>query len=278
MKNRLSCFVTFWVFVGTFNFSWGADPKAEAKRMLTLRAAAEKARTYLQESADVNEKQNDAVSTMLSKEMLKQVEKFSSKKDGQGPGKEWLSGWRLKELEKSVDGAWEWAKEQSPLPVNRVDVIKRATKNWAKDAQAKAGEFAEKSMTAVYDKARRLAADEQLRSLKQKLNYPGKDELNKRILGLIGGNKNRWSPLNSTDFEKLDGWLKTVVGNAGPVFEELNEEVAKMSSNLRLEVGSQYQAQYKSIQQMVEKNGFPKELITQEQLKAHSLSILKKNT
>ena len=278
MKNRLSCFVTFWIFVGAFNFSWGADPKAEAKRMLTLRAAAEKARTYLQESADVNEKQNDAVSTMLSKEMLKQVEKFSSKKDGQGPGKEWLSGWRLKELEKSVDGAWEWAKEQSPLPVNRVDVIKRATKNWAKDAQAKAGEFAEKSMTAVYDKARRLAADEQLRSLKQKLNYPGKDDLNKRILGLIGGNKNRWSPLNSTDFEKLDGWLKTVVGNAGPVFEELNEEVAKMSSNLRLEVGSQYQAQYKSIQQMVEKNGFPKELITQEQLKAHSLSILKKNT
>ncbi|MGA1115964.1 MAG: hypothetical protein ACO3UY_05730, partial [Opitutales bacterium] len=80
MKNRLSCFVTFWIFVGAINFSWGADPKAEAKRMLTLRAAAEKARTYLQESADVNEKQNDAVSTMLSKEMLKQVEKFSSKK------------------------------------------------------------------------------------------------------------------------------------------------------------------------------------------------------
>ena len=80
-----------------------------------------------------------------------------------------------------MDDAWEWAKEQSPLPVNRVDVIKRATKNWTKDAQAKAGEFAEKSMNAVYDKARRLAADEQLRSLKQKLNYPGKDELNKRI-------------------------------------------------------------------------------------------------
>jgi hypothetical protein len=276
--KQLSNYACCLIFLGTINFSSGADPKAEAKRMLTLRAAAEKARTYLQESAEVNEKQNDAVSTMLSKEMLKQVKKFSSKKDGQGPGKEWLSGWRLKELEKSVDDAWEWAKEQSPLPVNRVDVIKRATKNWAKDAQAKACEFAEKSMNAVYDKARRLAADEQLRSLKQKLNYPSKDELNKRIMGLIGGNKNRWSPLNSTDFEKLDTWLKTVVGNAGPVFEELNKEVGKMSSNLRLELGSQYQGQYKSIQHMVDKNGYPNELITKEQLKAHALNLLRKST
>jgi hypothetical protein len=278
VMKQLSNYACCLIFLGTINFSSGADPKAEAKRMLTLRAAAEKARTYLQESAEVNEKQNDAVSTMLSKEMLKQVKKFSSKKDGQGPGKEWLSGWRLKELEKSVDDAWEWAKDQSPLPVNRVDVIKRATKNWAKDAQAKAAEFAEKSMNAVYDNARRLAADEQLRSLKQKLNYPSKDELNKRIMGLVGGSKNRWSPLNSTDFEKLDTWLKTVVGNAGPVFEELNKEVGKMSSDLRLDVGSQYQAQYKSIQQMVEKNGFPKELITKEQLKAHALNLLRKST
>ena len=278
MKNTLSSLATCLIVFGAINFSWGADPKAEAKRMLTLRAAAEKARTYLQESAEVNEKQNDAVSTMLSKEMLKQVEKFRSKKDGQSPGRDWLSGWKLKELEKSVDGAWEWAKEQSPLPVNRADVIKRATKNWSKDAQAKVGQFADKSMKAVYDKARRLAADEQLRSLKQKLNYPSKDDLNKRISGLIGGNKNRWSPLNSKDFGKLDGWLKTVVGNAGPVFEELNKEVAKMSSNLRLELGNQYQAQYKSIQQMVEKNGFPKELITKEQLKAHALNLLKENT
>ena len=278
MKTLLSRLAICLVVVGTINFSWGADPKAEAKRMLTLRAAAEKARTYLEESAEVNEKQNDAVSTMLSKEMLKHVEKFRSKKDGQGPGKDVLAGWKLKELEKSVDNAWEWAKEQSPLPVNRVDVIKRATKNWAKDAKAKVGQFAEKSMSAVYEKARRLAADEQLRSLKQKLNYPGKDDLNKHISDLIEGNKNKWSPLNSTDFEKLDGWLKTVVGNAGPVFEELNQEVAKMSSNLRLEVASQYQAQYKSIQQMVEKNGFPKELITKEQLKAHALNLLKKNT
>ena len=51
-----------------------------------------------------------------------------------------------------------------------------------------------------------------------------------------------------------------------------------MSSNLRLEVGSQYQAQYKSIQQMVEKNGFPKELITKEQMKAHALNLLRKST
>lgn len=278
MKILLSRLATFLVVIGTINFSWGADPKAEAKRMLTLRAAAEKARTFLQESTEVNEKQNEAVSTMLSKEMLKHVEKFRSKKDGQGPSKDLLADWRLKDLEKSVDGIWEWAKEQSPLPVNRVDVIKRATKNWAKDAQAKVGQFAEKSMTAVYDKARRLAADEQLRSLKQKLSYPSKDDLNKRISGLVGGNKNRWTPLNSTDFEKLDGWLKTVVGNAGPVFEELNQEVAKMSSNLRLEVGSQYQTQYKSIQQILEKNGFPKELITKEQLKAHTLNLLRKNT
>ena len=170
MKTLLSRLAICLVVVGTINFSWAADPKAQAKRMLTLRAAAEKARTYLEESAEVNEKQNDAVSTMLSKEMLKHVEKFRSKKDGQGPGKDVLSGWKLKELEKSVDSAWEWAKEQSPLPVNRVDVIKRATKNWAKDAKAKVSQFAEKSMSAVYDKARRLAADEQLRSLKQKLN------------------------------------------------------------------------------------------------------------
>ena len=129
----------------------------------------------------MNEKQNDAVSTMLSKEMLKHVEKFRSKKDGQAPGKDVLAGWKLKELEKSVDDAWEWAKEQSPLPVNRVDLIKRATKNWAKDAKVKVGQFAEKSMSAVYEKARRLAADEQLRSLKQKLNYPCKYYLNKRI-------------------------------------------------------------------------------------------------
>ena len=154
--------------------------------MLTLRAAAEKARTYLQESAEVNEKQNDAVSTMLSKEMLKHVEKFRSKKDGQGPGKDVLAGWKLK-------GSWRsrWIvrgsgrRSESPLPVNRVDVIKRATKNWAKDAKAKVGQFAEKSMSAVYEKARRLAADEQLRSLKQKLNYPGKDDLNKRISDLM---------------------------------------------------------------------------------------------
>ena len=50
------------------------------------------------------------------------------------------------------------------------------------------GQFAEK-VSAVYDKARCLAADEQLRSLKQKLNYPGKDDLNKRISDLIGGIK-----------------------------------------------------------------------------------------
>ena len=278
MKNPLSKYALCLLFLGVVNFSLGADPKAEAKRMLTLRAAAEKARTYLQESAEVSEKQNDMVSTMLSKEMLKKVEKFSNKKDGQGPSKDWLSGWRLKELEKSVDDTWDWAKEQSPLPVNRVDVIKRATKNWAKDAQTKVGQFAEKSMASVYDKARRLAADEQLRRLKQKLNYPSKDELNKRISGLIGRNKNRWSPLKSGDFEKLDGWLKTVVGKAGPVFEELNKEVAKMSSDLRLEVVNQYQEQYKRIQPLVEKNGFPKELITKEQLKAHALNLLNKNT
>ena len=107
MKILLSRLAICLVVIGTINFSWGADPKAEAKRMLTLRAAAEKARTYLEESAEVNEKQNDAVSTMLSKEMLKHVEKFRSKKDGQGPGKDVLAGWKLKELEKSVDSAWE---------------------------------------------------------------------------------------------------------------------------------------------------------------------------
>ena len=94
MKNLIFRLAICLFVIGTISVSSGADPKAEAKRMLTLRAAAEKARTYLQESAEVDEKQNDAVSTMLSKEMLKQVEKFSSKKDGQGPGKEWLSGWR----------------------------------------------------------------------------------------------------------------------------------------------------------------------------------------
>ena len=162
--RRLLIFSLFWFCFLTLGISAQSDPKAGAKKILTLRAAAEKAKAHLNSASDTNQSEAKKLSDLLSDEMLKRVESFKSHKSGQEPGRKWLETWRLQELEKSLNETFEWAKEQSPLPINRTEVLKRAAKNWSKEASQKVDEYAKKSFDMVYSKARELASQNSSRN------------------------------------------------------------------------------------------------------------------
>ena len=262
---------------GIFLFGQTNDPKAGAKRMLALRAAAEKARMYLQGTADANESAVDELSQLLSKEMLGRVKEFEAKKTGEKPTRKWIEAWRMQELEKTVSDTLEWAKEQSPLPIERADVLKRAAKDWAQEAPAKAQQYAKQSMEQVYGKARELAAGEQLKRLRDNLSYPTKEDLNGRLNQLFEERSKGLQPLSTDDFNALNDWFEQLVGKTGPVFEELKRKVSEMSTDMRLEIAKQYQAQYEQIRLFVQKNQFPESLKTKEELQVVALQALNKN-
>ena len=262
---------------GIFLFGQTNDPKAGAKRMLALRAAAEKARMYLQGTADANESAVDELSQLLSKEMLGRVKEFEAKKTGEKPTRKWIEAWRMQELEKTVSDTLEWAKEQSPLPIERADVLKRAAKDWAQEAPAKAQQYAKQSMEQVYGKARELAAGEQLKRLRDNLSYPTKEDLNGRLNQLFEERSKGLQPLSTDDFNALNDWFEQLVGKTGPVFEELKRKVSEMSTDMCLEISKQYQAQYEQIRLFVQKNQFPESLKTKEELQVVALQALNKN-
>ena len=253
------------------------DPKAGAKRMLALRAAAEKARMYLQGTADANESAVGELSLLLSKEMLGRVKEFEAKKTGEKPTRKWIENWRMQELEKTVSETLEWAKEQSPLPIERADVLKRAAKDWAKEAPAKAQQYAKQSMQQVYGKARELAAGEQLKRLRDNLSYPTKEDLNGRLNKLFEENSKGLQPLSTDDFNALNDWFEQLVGKTGPIFEELSRKVSEMSTDMRLEIAKQYKAQYEQVRSLVQKNEFPVGLKTKDELKVVALQALNRN-
>lgn len=255
-------------------FGENNDPKAEAKKILALRAAAEKARMYLQGAVDANRTAIDELSNLLSREMLKRVEEFQAKKKGQIPTEKWLENWRMEELQKSITETVQWAKEQSPLPIDEAEILKRAASDWAKEAPSRAQEYARQSLKQVYQKARDLAADEQLKRLQNNLSYPKKEELNARLNQLFEEKTKGLSPLAMDDFSVLDEWLQSMVGETGPVFEELRKKVAEMSTDMRLEIAKQYKAQFEQVKGMVQKNEFPQNLKTRMEINAVALQVL----
>ena len=129
MKRLL---IIIWFCFLTLGTSAQSDPKAGAKKILTLRAAAEKAKAHLNSTSDTNQSDAKKLSDLLSDEMLKRVESFKSHKSGQEPGRKWLEAWRLQELEQSLNETLEWAEEQSPLPINRTEVLKERQRTGAK--------------------------------------------------------------------------------------------------------------------------------------------------
>ena len=255
-------------------FGENTDPKASAKKILALRAAAEKARMYLHGTADANGTAFDELSNLLSREMLERVEEFKAKKKGQIPTEKWLENWRMEELQKSVTETVQWAKEQSPLPIEEAEVLKRAASDWAKEAPAKAQEYARQSLNQVYQKARDLAASEQLKHLQNNLSYPNKEDLNARLNQLFEEKTKGLSPLAMDDFAVLDEWLQSMIGETGPVFEEARKKVAEMSTDMRLEIAKQYKAQFEQVKGMVQKNEFPQNLKTRMEMKAVALQVL----
>ena len=274
--RRLFIFSLFWFCFLTLGISAQSDPKAGAKKILTLRAAAEKAKAHLNSASDTNQSEAKKLSDLLSDEMLKRVESFKSHKSGQEPGRKWLETWRLQELEKSLNETFEWAKEQSPLPINRTEVLKRAAKNWSKEASQKVDEYAKKSFDMVYSKARELASTEQLKKLRENMAYPSSEELNNRVTTLFEKTAKGIQPLSSDKFADLDNWLKGMVVNTGPVFDEVTKKVSEMSADFRRELAKQYKAQFEIIRNEVQGNQYAAELKTRAELYASSLDKLKK--
>ena len=258
-------------------FGENTDPKAEAKKILALRAAAEKARMYLQGAADANRTAIEELSNLLSQEMLKRVEEFQAKKKGQIPTEKWLENWRMEELQKSVTETVQWAKEQSPLPIEEAEVLKRAASDWAEEAPARAQEYARQSLKQVYQKARDLAAGEQLKRLQNNLSYPNKEELNARLNQLFEEKTKGLSPLAMDDFSVLDEWLQSMIGETGPVFEEVRKKVTEMSTDMRLEIAKQYKAQFEQVKGMVQKNEFAQNLKTRMEMQGVALQALAGN-
>ena len=199
------------------------------------------------------------------------------KKTGEKPTRKWIENWRMQELEKTVSETLEWAKEQSPLPIERADVLKRAAKDWAQEAPVKAQQYAKQSMEQVYGKARELAAGEQLKRLRDNLSYPTKEDLNGRLNQLFEERSKGILPLSTDDFNELDDWFEQLVGKTGPVFEELRRKVSEMSIDMRLEIAKQYKAQYEQIRSFVQKNQFPESLKTKEELQVVALQALNNN-
>ncbi len=273
--RRLFTFSLVWFCCFTLGLSAQPDPKAGAKKILTLRAAAEKAKTLLSNTSDTNQSEAKKLSDLLSDEMLKRVESFKSTKGGEEPGRKWLEAWRLQELEKSVNETLEWAKEQSPLPINRAEVLKRAAKNWAKEAPQKANEYAKKSLDMVYSKARELASAEQLKRLREKMAYPNSEELNNQVSSLFEKKGKGIQPLPTDAFSELDNWLRGMAGKTGPIFEEVTKKVEEMSADFRREVAKQYKAQFEIIRKEVQGNQYAAALKTRAELYDSSLDKLK---
>ena len=182
----------------------------------------------------------------------------------------------MQELEQSLNETLEWAEEQSPLPINRTEVLKRAAKNWSKEASQKVNEYANKSLDMVYFKARELASTEQLKKLRENIAYPSSEELNNRVTTLFEKTAKGIQPLSSDKFADLDNWLKGMVGNTGPVFDEVSKKVSEMSADFRRELAKQYKAQFEIIRNEVQDNQYAAELKTRAELYASSLDKLKK--
>ena len=96
-----------------------------------------KVKLHLKGVADANDSQAGELSILLSKEMLERVKQFKTLKGGEEPGGKWIEQWRLKELEKSVNETTNWAKEQSPLPIERAELLKRAVKKLSQGSSTK---------------------------------------------------------------------------------------------------------------------------------------------
>ena len=67
-----------------------------------------------------------------------------------------------------------------------------------------------------------------------------------------------------------------MVGNTGPVFDEVTKKVSEMSADFRRELAKQYKAQFEIIRNEVQGNQYAAELKTRAELYASSLDKLKK--
>ena len=128
----------------------------------------------------------------------------------------------------------------------------------------------------VYFKARELASTEQLKKLRENIAYPSSEELNNRVTTLFEKTAKGIQPLSSDKFADLDNWLKGMVGNTGPVFDEVSKKVSEMSADFRRELAKQYKAQFEIIRNEVQDNQYAAELKTRAELYASSLDKLKK--
>ena len=69
-----------------------------------------------------------------------------------------------------------------------------------------------------------------------------------------------------------------MVGETGPIFEEVRKKVAEMSTDMRIEIAKQYNAQFEEVKGMVQKNEFPQNLKTRMEMKAVALQVLAENS
>ena len=252
------------------------DAKALARQALATRSAAQEVLTALEALAGVDAETHSGVVEALAEHMLTDVPVFSTRDAGRVPAQQRIQSLRQDAFSRRVEAAVSRASEQSPLPLNREQVLSQAAPDWAARRDRGAEAYARDAMATVYPAARALAVERLQAVVTAAQAYPGMQELDARLLELDAGRGHAPEPLDAAAFTSLVPWLSTFAAAGGPVFEEMSGFMDERSGAVRDEILRQYRAQRGVMDEEVLHVRYPRGLLTRADMEAHLVSKLER--
>ncbi len=226
----------------------GEDPKAEAKRMLAIRAAAQDIASWILTMDTAGPAELEQLRDGLASHMVEHVDTFRTNAEGLAPAKGWLVKNRKDAFDAYITDAVARAGEQSPLTFDRDDVKRMAGTDWSRDVDTKARAFAEKTGHDLYNASRPRAIDRLKRKLIENQSWPDQSVADRMITELDRDVRGAQpEPIPENAFRQLAKPLSAMLVPGGDVFEELDNERDSIAKNMSAVLAGQYRDQAKTI-------------------------------
>lgn len=244
-----------------------ASPRDRAREILALRSAAGQVMEELGQRSSTQSWDTVQLTEQLTEKMLKDPAAHRRPGDSRNRSRTLAEQQQRLALEQALSNAVSAAQARSPLPIRREDVLEMVGPSWSDELNRSLALFLSNQFASVFSGARLRAVALQQKTALEGLRFPETGELDARLLALWSARKDRAAVLQGRDFDQLGDWLKSLPGRpAGPLFEEVEQQLGEASARRKEDIRRQYDHQLRALQERMEQ--LPARFITRAAIAA----------
>lgn len=204
-------------------------PRDLARQALASRAAAQEIHGWLNQRKFPDEAGQQAIQRDLAAAMVADVAAWRDPARARNQSREWIQNRLSEAWENRVNDALKRAREQSPLSLDRGEVLRQVDPQYEQARNRMLESALNSGAEPWFEAARRLALEQYRVDWLSRREDPDFDSLDPRILELDPQRESRLGALTREQFQPLVPWLREVGSSPGPVFAELDSWVLRLA-------------------------------------------------